>query len=99
MNELNGAWSGSPAPGVNPNHFATVAETEVQVPEGEYILSVTSDDGIRVWVDGKLVIEDWTWHAPKTDTVKLQLSGKHRIKVHHFELDGYSTLKVTLKPS
>ncbi|MDI9639666.1 NosD domain-containing protein [Kamptonema cortianum] len=99
MNELNGAWSGSPAPGVNPNHFATVAETEVQVPEGEYILSVTSDDGIRVWVDGKLVIEDWTWHAPKTDTVKLKLGGKHRIKVHHFELDGYSTLKVTLKPS
>jgi len=36
---------------------------------------------------------------PRTlDTAVLKLTGKHRIRVEQFEIDGYSTLKVELKP-
>ncbi|MCO5296321.1 MAG: right-handed parallel beta-helix repeat-containing protein [Fimbriimonadaceae bacterium] len=95
---INYAWGGSPGAGVPDNYFATLAEGKFEVPAGEYTLNVTSDDGVRVWVDGKVVIDNWTYHGPTLDTAKLKLGGAHRIRVEHFEIDGYSTLKVELKP-
>lgn len=96
--ELNLAWGGSPGAGVPNDHFATVAETEVQVPAGTYDLNITSDDGVRVFLDGKVILEDWTWHAPKQDKRTVRLGGKHKIRIEHFELDGYSALKCELVP-
>lgn len=95
--ELNGSWSGSPGKGINANNFGTVAVGTVTLPAGTYSLEVTSDDGVRVWVDGKQVIDHWTYHAPEQDKVQLKLGGKHEIRVEHFDLDGYSALKVDLK--
>ena len=97
--ELNFAWSGKPFPEVSSDHFATVSEGTFSVNKGKYLLDITSDDGVRVWVDGVKVAEDWTWHPPKTMTHTLELEGgRHTIRVEHFELDGFSTLKVDLSP-
>ncbi|MCW5942371.1 MAG: right-handed parallel beta-helix repeat-containing protein [Fimbriimonadaceae bacterium] len=95
--KLDYASGGSFEPGLPSNKFATVAEGTFSVPPGTYTMEVTSDDGIRVFVDGKKVLEDWTWHGPKADSVTMQLGGKHRIRVEHFEIDGYSALKVGFK--
>lgn len=92
------AWVGSPGPNAPSDRFATVASGAVEVPRGRYVLSVTSDDGVRVWVDDKLVIDNWTWHSPTTDRAEVELDGKHRLRVEHFELDGFATLKVDLQP-
>ena len=94
---LEGSWSGSPAQGVNANAFATLAEGRFTSEAGDYTLSLTSDDGVRVFVDDKVVFEDWTWHAPKSDDIKLKLeAGRHSIRIEHFELDGFSALQVRL---
>jgi len=93
---LEGSWSGSPMAGVNTNHFATLAEGRMTLEPGDYTLSVTSDDGVRVFVDDKLVFEDWTWHAPKSDDIKLKLGGRHSVRIEHFELDGFSALQARL---
>jgi hypothetical protein len=97
--ELNFGWGGSPAEGVTSDHFATTAEGTVTLPQGTYVLNVTTDDGCRVWVDDKLVIEDaWKYQGPTLYTRELQLGGKHKIRVEHYEIDGYSALKVDLQP-
>lgn len=94
---LEGAWPGSPMDGVNANAFATLAEGRASTDAGSYTLSVTSDDGVRVLVDGKVVFEDWTWHGPKSEEIHLKLeAGKHTFRIEHFELDGYSTLQARL---
>lgn len=98
FDEINFAWGGSPNKGINSDYFATLAEGTVTAPAGDYILNVTSDDGVRVWVDDKRVIDNWTYHGPEVDTAELKLNGTHRIRVEHFELNGYSALKVELKP-
>lgn len=95
---VNYAWGGSPGEGVPANHFATLAEGAFELPAGEYTLNVTSDDGVRVWIDGKLAIDNWTYHGPTLDTTSVKLGGAHKIRVEHFEIDGYSALKVELKP-
>jgi hypothetical protein len=97
--ELNFAWPGSPAEGVGADHFATTAEATIDVPAGTYVLHVTTDDGCRVWVDDRLVVEDaWKYQGPTLYSRELALSGKHRIRIEHYEIDGYSALKVELKP-
>ena len=91
---LDFAWPGAPTPKVPADHFATVAETTLDLPAGRWAFHVTSDDGVRLLVDGKVVHEDWTWHAPKEATVEVSLSeGRHAVRVEHFELDGYATLR------
>ncbi|HKL22363.1 MAG TPA: glycoside hydrolase family 3 N-terminal domain-containing protein, partial [Tichowtungia sp.] len=37
---------------------------------GEYQLAVDSDDGVRVWLNGELIIEDWTARAVKRNESK-----------------------------
>ncbi len=95
--ELNRSWGGSPAPGVNSDYFATIAHGEFSIQKGDYVLDVTSDDGVRVFLDGKLILDDWTYHAPKSESISVRLGGKHKIRVEHFELNGYSTLQVKLR--
>ena len=88
-------------PAVGSDHFATVANGTFSVPAGTYTLEVTTDDGARVWVDGKQVISDaWKYQGPTLYTAKLVLDdSKHRIRVEHFQIDGYAALKVNLRPS
>lgn len=95
--ELNYAWGGSPGQGVPNDRFLTLAEGTLTLEPGEYELEITSDDGVRVKLDGKTILEDWTWHGPKTETRAVRLGGTHKLRVEHFELDGYSTLKVIVK--
>lgn len=98
--ELAFDWHGNaPSPKVPADHFATVAETTLTLPAGSYRITTTSDDGIRVLLDGEVILEDWTWHAPKELAVERSLTaGEHTIRVEHFELDGHAALHCAIEP-
>lgn len=99
VSDLNFAWAGAPAPGVPADHFTTIAEGTFEVKPGRYKLRYTTDDGYRLFVNGLIVKEDWSWHAPKTEEVMVNFQGgKHTLKFDHFELDGFSTLKFEVIP-
>lgn len=98
-NRLNYSWSGSIGKDLPRDKFATFAEGIFEVSTGNYQLNVTTDDGVRVWIDDQLVIKDaWKYQGPTTYTTQLKLGGKHRIRVEHFEIDGFATLRVDLQP-
>jgi hypothetical protein len=99
VDRLDFDWGhGAPAPGVPADRFATRAETSLDLPEGHYEIRTTSDDGVRVLVDGIPVQSDWTWHAPKENVTVLRLpKGPHAIVVEHFEIDGYAVLRLGLR--
>ncbi|MCP4250604.1 MAG: hypothetical protein GY778_26475 [bacterium] len=94
-------WAlGGPTRQVPPDQFGTVATTTVSLPEGLWTLRAVSDDGIRVWIDDQLVIEDWTWHPAKEDRVTVPLqAGVHTIRIEHFEIDGYARLALLMEPA
>ncbi len=77
------------------DHIAIVGEGTVTLPRGDYRLSITSDDGIRVWVDDRFVLEDWTIHAPKEDRIPLS-GGEHRIRLQYFQNTGAAALMVKI---
>lgn len=91
---------GAPAPGVPADRFATVAETTLDVGAGRWRLRVVSDDGVRVLLDGRVVHEDWTWHAPREAIVDVDLAaGRHTLRLEHFELDGWAALRCDVEPA
>lgn len=94
----SGPGGGAP---IGSDRFGTLASTEVSLPSGNYTLETVSDDGIRVWLNGELVIDDWTWHAPKRNDYPFDVkegAAPQRIRVHHFELDGHAELRVRVVP-
>jgi len=92
-----GAWfEGGPQ-----NHFATISVGKFNLADaGDYVLNITTDDGVRVWVDDKLVIADaWKYQAPTAYKAELTLAaGTHSIRIEHYEIDGYSALKANIVP-
>ncbi|MEM7229937.1 MAG: right-handed parallel beta-helix repeat-containing protein [Planctomycetota bacterium] len=82
------------------DHFGTIAETTIELPAGTWWLKTTSDDGIRVWIDDQMVIDDWTWHPPREQIAEFELEAARTItiRVEHFELDGYAVLDCRLYP-
>jgi mannan endo-1,4-beta-mannosidase len=72
----------------------------VAVPAGRWRIRTSSDDGIRVHVDGEAVIDDWTWHPPRTHEAELTVETPRVVDVlvEHFELDGYAVLTVEFEP-
>ena len=75
--------------------WALEASTTVDLPPGAYLLRTISDDGIRIWVDGRLAIDRWTQHESALDTVTLS-GGRHELKVRYFQLDGWTELRVEI---
>lgn len=92
-------YSRKPNDKVPRDRFATVATTTVNLPAGQYWVRTVSDDGIRVFVDGKQVVTDWTWHPATPNDAKVRVdAGPHDFRVEHFEIDGYAQLQFWLEP-
>ena len=77
---------------VSPDDFGVRWTGQVEAPvTGNYTFSTISDDGIRVWVDGNKIIDDYTTHGPTTDTsssVALVAGQKYTIELNYYERGG-----------
>jgi len=78
----------NPVPGVPADDFSA-RWTGKLVPQmtGKYRFGAIADDGVRVYLDGKLIAEDWTEHAPATVTgeVTLEAGKSYDIRMDYFE--------------
>lgn len=80
--------------------FGTIATTTAKLYPGMWLFKMRSDDGVRILVDGKVLLENWTWHGPTVNEAVLEVVGSEpkEIVVEHFELDGYATLELQISP-
>lgn len=63
------SWSASPGTGVNANSFSVRWTGSVLAPvTGSYRFQTQSNDGVRLWVNGTLLVDNWVAHATATDT-------------------------------
>jgi len=100
VSHLRAPWSDeSVKRRVGVQHFGLIASSSFTLASaGHYALIVTSDDGVRVVIDGVVAFEDWTWHAPRQETVELELGeGEHSIELEYFQIDGAAALTVELE--
>lgn len=78
------------------DHFGMIARAKLGFPAGAFTIRTVSDDGVRVLVDGKPIIEDWSWHPPREAqaSVTFEVPTEVEIVVEHFELDGNATVQL-----
>lgn len=88
---VNFDWRlGAPAPGVPEDHFSARWRGLVQPRFSEtYTFQTYADDGVRVWVGGKLLVDDWKTQGPTATqgAIALQAGHKYDIRVDYFEFD------------
>jgi len=78
------------------DRIAMRAEGTVTLPAGGADLVTITDDGIRVWVDDRLVLERWDIHGSTIDRIPLS-AGRHRLRLEYFEATGWAELKIFFK--
>lgn len=94
---LDHSWgAGSPAPGVNADQFSARWTRYIDVAPGMYRFTVSTDDGMRVWVDDELIINQWKDQSPTTYTAQKSLGpGHHLVRVEYYENYGIAVAKLS----
>ncbi len=84
---INFNWgSGSPMSGIGNDWFIARWTADVDLPAGDYRFTVTVDDGVRVYVDDRLIIDKWKNQNSPTYTADMTLAADtHNIRVEYYE--------------
>jgi tripartite motif-containing protein 71 len=90
---LNRSWASQPAANIPADHFTSRWMRYVNFPTaGRYRFTIRADDGVRFWVDDRLVVESWQPQSP-TREVTVELSaGYHKLLLEHWDQQGVATL-------
>lgn len=85
-------WSGAPASGMSGDHFSARWSGKLEAPvTGAYTLAVNSDEGIRVWLNNALVIDNWAAHAAIRNAsapINLVAAQQYTLKIEYYERTG-----------
>jgi YVTN family beta-propeller protein len=96
---VNFGWgSGSPGTVVLKDKFSVRWTGTVEASSsGEFQFQTSSDDGVRLWVNGVQVINNWTNHAATTNTsavIALTGGSRYTIKMEYYENGGQAVARL-----
>ena len=95
-------WNGGPpADGVDGGSFSARWTGTITPPAtGSYTFGLTSDDGSRLLLDGKQVIDNWRDQAAHTETAAVDLTAGTPVKVEvdYYQGGGGSTVNLGWTP-
>ncbi len=85
---------GAPAETLPADHFSARWTRRLHFREGVYLFTAAADDGVRVWVDGRLVLDEWHDGPLTPYSVELALSeGDHTLQVEYYESLGAAAIQ------
>ena len=90
--------AGSPDPKIGVGSFSVRWSGKLVAKNSELVtFYTTSDDGVRLWVNGQQLVNNWTLHAPTVNQASIQLvTGQaYDIKLEYFQ--GGSGCEVKLE--
>lgn len=99
---------GAPAPSLPADRFSARWSGLLRAPSTDtFLLRSSSDDGARVWVDGRLVIDSWSRTGPRTVTAPVRMEAGHayELRVEYRDVTGdayaqlaWSSSSFTMRP-
>jgi hypothetical protein len=92
---INFDWDfGSPAPGVPADNFSAQWSRTLFLTGGLYRLTLTVDDGARVFLNGRLVMDEWRMGAARTAQTDLVIpAGVQTFRVDYFEITERAVIR------
>ena len=90
-------WEGnSPGPGVNADHFSVRWERVITFDGGFYRFTARRNDGVRVLIDDRSVIEEYYDSGDRTFTADMQvLPGDRTIRVEFVDFTAHARVHVS----
>jgi beta-glucosidase len=76
----------APAPGLPQDRFSVRWKGTIIPPAAIHRLGTSTDDGVRLYLDGKLMIDDWTDHSETPNMAKVDLEPG---KAYNVEMQFY----------
>jgi len=91
--QINFNWGdpGGPDPAVGDNNFSARWTGEVEAAFTEtYTFFTNSDDGVRMWVDGRQLVNNWTDHSNTENrgTIDLVAGNTYHLVMEYYENGG-----------
>jgi murein DD-endopeptidase MepM/ murein hydrolase activator NlpD len=91
--------AGGPGCEVPADGFSARFTRTVSFAAGTQRFTARSDNGVRVWVDGTLLLDKWLDQAPTTYTFDVALTaGSHTVKAEYYESTGSALLQLSWQP-
>ncbi|MFN0057362.1 MAG: PA14 domain-containing protein [Planctomycetota bacterium] len=89
---------GGPTPSLPRDNFSARWEGGIEVPDDDqYTFFVICSDGVRVWVDGRSVVDSWRRSNDNLVQTEVDLiAGPHRFQIDYFESIGQAGIKLML---
>lgn len=87
----------SPAPELDADRFSIRWRGQLQAPAtGLFTFTTNSDDGVRLWVNGQRLIDNWSDHPPTRDSATITLAAGQRydIALEFYENQGGATIEL-----
>ena len=94
---VNFDWTDAPPPGLGHDNYSVRWTGSVRAGRGgDYTFVTTSDDGARLWVDGKQVIDYWNTGPVRTSqaVVRFAAGTRHRLRLDYAQKDGQAIMKL-----
>ena len=95
-------WDQNSPDSTIPREHFSVRWTGRIVPEktADYKISTTSDDGVRLWLNGQKAIDNWTTHARTTDTTTFHVQSGVPIefRLEYFQGTGQAECELGWAP-
>ena len=86
----------APDPVVNANEFSARFDGLFDFETARYRFNVYVDDGIRLYIDDRLILDEW--RAPQTEGFAPEvdlLAGTHHVRIEYFEMAGRALLELS----
>jgi beta-glucosidase len=95
---VNFNWfTNSPVPELPMDNFSVRWSGNLVPPKsGTYMLGMRSDDGVRMYLDDKTIIDDWTDRGARTVTKPVELEAGHKYKIRIEYYDRYAAAEARL---
>lgn len=86
---------GGPASGLPADNFSARWSRTFPLADGRYRFTVQVDDGARLWVDGRLLLDQWFEGSTRAFTAETDLAaGNHTVRLEYLELGGGALVKL-----
>lgn len=89
------------APTVNPDKYSVRWTGKLRAPKtGEYTFYTISNDGVRLSVDAKGIIDNWSAHSETEDkgTIVLQAGKLYDFRLEYYQAGGNAVVRLGWKP-
>ena len=88
-------WGNSALPGLPADDFSARWTRQLPFDAGTYRFRVTADDGVRLWVGDRLLLDDWR-EGQSTRTAEVNLAaGPQVVRLEYFERGGEALARLT----